>query len=309
MRLAPAPFSHAGPKNHFDKDKADIKNRAQTAIEDARKRHAAEKATLAFSRIMILHKATPCPSADEEASIDRWMKELVGLSLKSVAAPSSEFGSAHHALMAANSKDKIFDLTIQAIRLVHVRRTMARVSGAAGAPSDNYKLLLEKLPKAHFRRPFVMLDRLNAILAVGYQVRERKLDGKSIRVLDNEALRTAKEYLTTVKALFDKSPSAAQGNATSTLFAASAQSLSDDLLEETKLHLARAVSLYHSLDLHDLTSEWSDLLQSTLRLKNKPSMTLGDSDALLGQVLTVKSYALSMSGNQASGVSEGHSLL
>jgi len=162
-----------GPKNHFDKDKADIKNRAQSALEDAKKRHATEKATLAFSRIMIFHKTMPCPSAEEESLIDQKTRELVELSLKFTAVSSSDFGSAHHALTAAsqvssidnkkaNSGDKIFNLTLQAIRLVHVRRAISKVSGIANVFTDNYKVLLEKLPKLHFRRPFVMLDRLNA---------------------------------------------------------------------------------------------------------------------------------------------------
>jgi len=152
--------------------------------------------------------------------------------------------------------------------------------------------------------PNTTLSFLSRLLAAEYQVREQKLDSKSISQLDNEALKIAKEYLTTVKSFFDKPPSITQGNrdTNSTLFAASTQSLSNDLLEETKLHLARAVSLYHSLDLHELTSEWSSLLQSILQLKNQARMSLEDSDVLLGQVMTVKSYALSMSGNHTSGV-------
>ena len=140
-----------GTKNHFEKDKADIKNRAQSALEDAKKRHAAEFATLEFSRIMIFHKTMPCPSQEEESLIDNKMQDLVEL---------SDFGSAQHVLTAANqlassvngkskSNEKIFDLALQAIRLVHVRRTISKVSdtGKTNSYADNYKLLLEKCPE------------------------------------------------------------------------------------------------------------------------------------------------------------------
>ena len=183
-------FISIGPQNHFDKDKADIKNRAQAALKDTKKRHAAEKVTLAFSRIMIFHKTMPRPSPEEESLIDKKMRELVELSLKFTAVSSSDFGSAQHAVTndsKAKSNDKIFDLTLQAIRLVHGRRTISKISDASNETNsyaDNYKVLLDKLPKNHFRRPFVMLDRLNAMLAAEYQVRERKLDNKYIRQLE-----------------------------------------------------------------------------------------------------------------------------
>ena len=193
--------SYLGPRNHFDKDKADIKNRAQTAQEDVSKRHNAEKATLVFSRIMILHKSSP--SSEDESIIDQKMKDLVEL-------VSNSFGSAQFTALNASDKstDKIFGLALEAIRRVHVRRTVSKVSGTNDAAnqanstySDNYKLLLDKLPKAHFRRPFVMLDKLNAMLAVEFQVRENKLgEAKSITQLDKEALQIAKDFLAMVKA-------------------------------------------------------------------------------------------------------------
>jgi len=245
----------------------------------------------------------------------------VELWLKSKAASSSEFGSAQHAVLnagnpnssaegKANNNDKIFNLTLQAIRVVHVRRTVSKVRNAdpSGVFHDNYKLLLEKMPKTHFRRPFIMLDRLNAMLAAAYEVRERissksvAPDTKAIEKMENEALRLAREYLE----FFDKA--ASMGNRDTTLFVASTQSLSNELFEETKLHFARAVSLYHSLDLHKLCAEWSDLLQRILQLRRQGSISLEDADVLLGQVMTVKAYALSMSGNHASGVSKSRVL-
>ena len=292
-------LSYLGPRNHFDKDKADIKKRAQTAQEDVSKRHLCEKATLAFSRIMILHKSSP--SSEDESIIDHKMKDLVEL-------VSSSFGSAQFAALNASDKstDKIFGLTLEAIRRVHVRRTVSKVSGTNDAANqtnsthpDNYKLLLDKLPKAHFRKPFVMLDKLNAMLAVEFQVREKKLgEAKSIIQLDKEALRLAKEFLAIVKA-----SAGGNGDNGSTLFSASNQSLNNDLFEETKHHFSKAVSLYHSLEAHDMCAQWSGLLESIIQLNTKAGLSLEDTDVLLGQVMTVKAYAQTMSGNQAPGVS------
>lgn len=288
-----------GPRNHFDKDKADIKNRAQTAQEDVSKRHTAEKATLAFSRIMILHKSSP--SSEEESIIDQKMKDLVEL-------VSSSFGSAPFAALNASDKgtEKLFGLALEAIRRVHVRRTVAKVSGTNDAVnqtndtySDNYKLLLDLLPKAHWRRPFVKLDQLNAILAAQFQVRKNKPgEAKSITRMDNEALQLAKDFLEVVKASAGR-----KDDNESSLFAASNQSLNNELFDKTKHHFSKAVSLYHSLEAHEMCAQWSELLQSIIQLNNKAGIPLEDTDVLLGQVMTVKAYAQTMSGNQATGVS------
>ena len=264
------------------------------AQEDVSKRHL-----LAFSRIMILHKSSP--SSEDESIIDHKMKDLVEL-------VSSLFGSAQFAALNASDKstDKIFGLTLEAIRRVHVRRTVSKVSGTNDAANqtnsthpDNYKLLLDKLPKAHFRKPFVMLDKLNAMLAVEFQVREKKLgEAKSITQLDKEALQIAKDFLAIVKA-----NAGGNGDNGSTLFSASNQSLNNDLFEETKHHFSKAVSLYHSLEAHDMCAQWSELLESIIQLNTKAGLSLEDTDVLLGQVMTVKAYAQTMSGNQAPGVS------
>jgi hypothetical protein len=303
-----------GSINHFEKDASDIINRAQTAREDARSRHAAEKATLAFSRIMIFHRTMPGPCHQEESLIDQLIRDLVELSFDF---SSPVLGSAQHGLSAANgllsstsSTAKgnwgIFDLALRAIRLVHVRRAISKVSGAVGETisyADHYKLLLEKFPKANVRRPFIMLDKLNAVLAVEHQVRKRQFDARAIDQLDTEALEIAKEFLETMKTFVDKSLSVARSNTDTTLFVASAQSLSNDLFEESKIHFARAVSLYHSLDAHTMCAQWSELLMSILHLKHTSSPSLEDSDVLVGQIMTVKAYSLSMSGSHASGVS------
>jgi hypothetical protein len=175
-------------------DKNDIKNRAQTAREDARKRHGVEKATLAFSRVCLYSKSMPCPSAKEESLVDKYLKDMAELSLK-FTAPSSSFGSTQHVInttgqsSSGDNTAKIFELTLQAIRVVHVRRTTASISGTISHVCiDNYKVLLKTLRTNHTRRPFVMLDRLHAMLAVKYQAQERKLGSNSVDQLDSRTL-------------------------------------------------------------------------------------------------------------------------
>jgi hypothetical protein len=288
-----------GSRNHFENDKSDIKNRVQTAIEDARSRHAAEKATLSFSRIMTYNKTLPSPSLEEESVIDQKIRDLVELSLDITQNQFTSGGS------KVKGNSEVFNLALHAVRLVHVRRIVSKASGATsgtGSCADTYKYLLDKLPKSHFRRPFVMVDKLNAMLAIEYQVRERKFDTKVIEQLDTEALATAKELLETIKSCLEKSTSKSRDYET-TLFATSAHlPLGNELFEQAKIHLARAVSLYHASDAHTMCAQWSDLLQRILQMEQNSSMST-DSDLLIGHVMTVKAYALSMSGNLDSGVS------
>ena len=66
-----------------------------------------------------------------------------------------------------------------------------------------------------------------------------------------------------------------------------------------KLHFTHTVSFYHTVVLHDLKYQLSELLQHILQLK----VSLEDLDELLVQGMTVKAYDLSMSANNAYDVS------
>ena len=66
-----------GPKKQ---DKLDIKSRASTVRANAKTRHAQEKATLAFCRLMIYNKVRPKPSTGEETMIDKLICEMADLS-------------------------------------------------------------------------------------------------------------------------------------------------------------------------------------------------------------------------------------
>jgi hypothetical protein len=90
-------------------DKIDIKTRASTVRANAKKRHAHEKATLAFCRIMIYHKALPHPSGDEEEQIDTLIRELVELSWMYIKTKGSTVFSTQHALSIAGYDGKSID--------------------------------------------------------------------------------------------------------------------------------------------------------------------------------------------------------
>lgn len=286
--------------NHFEKDASDIKTRSIIALDDARSRHDAEKATLAFSRIMILHKAIPNPSQVEESLIDKHIRDLMDLSLCVSSSSTSKSSSSSK----TKGNGDIFEMALRAIRQVYVRRAVSEMSGAVSSSvtyTDNYSLFLDNSIKMHnIRRPFIMLDKLNAMLgmlAIQYIVRDRKCATNSISRLDSEAILIAKEFIEMVTTFVGN------GNSDTTLFVTSNQSLSNELFEESKIHFSRAVSLYHSLNAHHECAQWSDLLIHFLNLKQTTILSLEDSDVLLGQVMAVNAYAQSMSGSHAEGVS------
>jgi hypothetical protein len=72
-------FSESAIEGPKQQDKLDIKARASTVRANAKKRHAQEKSTLAFCRLMIYHKVQPHPSAEEELHIDKLIIELADL--------------------------------------------------------------------------------------------------------------------------------------------------------------------------------------------------------------------------------------
>ena len=80
-----------GPKKQ---DKLDIKSRASTVRANAKSRHAQEKATLAFCRLMIYHKMPPNPGTEEESIIDQLICEMTDL-CKSIKTSNSTVLPAH----------------------------------------------------------------------------------------------------------------------------------------------------------------------------------------------------------------------
>jgi hypothetical protein len=146
-----------------------------------------------------------------------------------------------------------------------------------------------------------LLDRLNAFLTARYLAD----DSMHSRLLDNESLNLAREYIEVATPFFDKS--SARGNSSisdTTLFVASNQAMFSELFHETKAALARAVSLYHSTDEHMLCAQYAEMLETILKLTDSTDFSDYENiNAQVGEVIAVKSYALSMSGSSADAVS------
>jgi len=289
-----------GPKKQ---DKSDIKSRAQTARILANGRHAKEQATLAFSRIMIFHKTLPSPTEEEEAFIDSKIRELVDLAWEYKNNPPimHAISSADQISTDDNSSDSdhIFKITLQAIRVVHIRRILSKSANRSDCDLNPYKAITNKFQNTH-RQPFILLDQLNAILTAQYKIRQDECDESSRSWLDKEAMKMAHEFMDIAKSTFQKSSSIDKGgrDCNSTLFIPRDQLFRNQLLQDTKIHFARAVSLYYASKDYKLCVHWSDLLYNVLKI-NSTQVSLEEEDALLNQVLSVKAFSQSMSGDEA----------
>ncbi len=292
-----------GPKKQ---DKRDIKSRAQTAQMNSNSRHAKEQATLAFSRIMVFHKTLPCPTKEEEAFIDAKIGELVELAWKYKNEPADmrAISSANQISTDDDSSDSdhIFKITLQAIRVVHIRRILSKATKRCDYGSTPYKSILNKFQNTH-RRPFILLDQLNAILTAQYKVRQDECNEGSRTWLDKEAMTMANEFIDIVTDAFKQSSSTDIGSRdyNTTLFVPRDQLLRNQLLQDTKIHFARAVSLYHASKDYKLCAHWSDLLHNVLKI-NCVDVSLDEENALLNQVLLVKAFSQSMCGDDAMGM-------
>ena len=217
-----------------------------------------------------------------------------------------------------------FDLALTACRITRVRRLTSRVAtaGREGAMDAScgglnpYNVLLDKYPKTRPKHLFIMFDQLSAILSTVQATRE-KVQGmaevKSPTWLDKLALEVARGCFEELEISPSSTAASQNTSSSSTLFVNldSARDLRLNCLREAKRHFARAVSLYRSTDFsHGTVAQWADLFISVLRLFQKERDMAGslggslpsqrDSDQVLAEVMAVKAYALSMSGNYAS---------
>ena len=166
---------------------------------------------------------------------------------------------------------------------------------------DPYKVLLDKLPKSDSRRPFVLLDRLNALLTARFQ-----MEGKTSTnlALDHESLHLAQEFTDTVKTMFEQTQKATgRDSSETTLFVDSSKTIRQKIFEDAKAHFARGVSLYHSSNAHTLCAEYAGMLEQILGLSHQTSYDFQNDNSQLGEVIAIKAYALSMSGKSAEAVS------
>ena len=259
------------------KDKADIKNRSQTALTKSRHIHSREKAMLSSRKIQLLNDN---PSKEDERCIDDQLSSMVDLVSKKEESTLVE---------TSVEKDEILKLTLQTIRSVHVKRNMSGNRG--GAALDPYRLMFDKLSKSHQLRPFVVLDKLSAILSIAFGVRQRKLEHE-YESIDQEALILADQYLSSFK----------RDNAltTDTTLFVTNNSMKTELLNVAKEQFALAVSLYHSWDVYEICAKWASMLKD-IHETSKVSPEHGE-DPILAEVLSVLAHSLSMIGSHAEGV-------
>ena len=185
--------------------------------------------------------------------------------------------------------------TLDAIRVVKVRRILAGSSSQNEHEASNlYDLLLESLPKSDSRRPFILLDRLNAMLTARFQMEGSE---SSCHSFDKENLLLAREYIAIMKSSFGQSSSRGNNDA-SMLFVDSSKAIHDELIQDSKTYFARAVSLYHSSNAFELCAEYAEMLETVLGAGQHTD----DFEMQIGEVLAIKAYAQSMIGETVEAV-------
>lgn len=221
------------------------------------------------------------PSETDERCIDDQLRFMIELLPKKQEISLVEKNFEH---------DQILTITLQAIRSVYVRRRMKDDCNQHNSSPDPYGLIIDQLPKSHPVRSIVLLDKLSGVLSIAFEVRKKSIDSGSI---DQDAIILAEEYLSSFKR---DDPLTTD----TTLFVDAKISKKMELVEEAKVQMSRAVSLYHSYNAYEMTSRWASFLKDLLE-SGKTSSEHSE-DPILAEVLSVLAYSLSMSGNLAHGM-------
>jgi hypothetical protein len=239
--------------------------------------------------------------------------------------------------MTEQSSDEMFEgLLLRAAREIRSRRLVATntVTNDSSCIGNPYETMLEKIDKRHPKHLFVVLDHLRAVLTAIQMLRE-KHDNDSIIYsagdidLDALALSIAKQYTLGFKAHQQSPPSTGASASESTLFAGpsgatSSKSVRLSLLQESTTQFSRALALYHVADdRHEICHKWADLLIDSMEQlrdmggsggtaaaassgANNGSVDLFGSkqsmDGALAELLSIKAYALSASGEHTQGL-------
>lgn len=154
-------------------------------------------------------------------------------------------------------------------------------------PADPYKVLLDKISKTDARHPFILLDRMNALLNARFSFQEH-----DVGRLDEESLHLARDFTASLKTLLGSSFN--DSTSDSTLFADSTKSMRQDLFKDSKAYFARGLSLYHSSNAHTICAEYAQMLEAILRLTVQSNYSdFENTNAQLGEVIAIKAYALS----------------
>ena len=263
-------------------DRNDMRNRSDTAVTKGRHIHSWQKAVLSSYRIKLYNDN---PSEEDERCIDRQLRSMVEL-----------VSEREDITLVGESmrENNILKLVLKTLRSVHTRRMMLYLSNVkeyGNEPEpDTYQIMFDQLSRGHQLRPSVVLDKISAILHVSSEVRRRKLDGV-FHSIDQEVIILADQFLSSLK---HETPS------DTTLFVDTKNVMKTELINDAKEQFARAVSLYHSWDAHEMCAKWARMMKD-LHEKNRVASEHGEGHLQAG-VLSLLGFSLSMSGNHAEGM-------
>jgi len=258
---------------------------------------------------------------------------LGGGSIASMTMMASSGSKTKRKMTEQGSDDLFGGLLLRAAREIRSRRLVATntVTNDSSCIGNPYETLLDKVDKRHPKHLFVILDHMRAVLSAIQMLRE-KHDNDSIVYsagdidLDALALSIAKQYIKGFKAHRQSLSSAGASASESTLFAgpsSAAKNLRRSLLQESITQFSRALALFHSADdRHEICHQWADLLIGSMQQlrdmegsdgicsaggnSNGQSVDLFASqqsmDGTLAELLSIKAYALSASGEHTLGL-------
>lgn len=260
---------------------------------------------MAFSRIMLDHQSTPCPTKDEEGRIDDRLKELAALSVKF-------FGAARENYPQVKTLDTdtpsgeydAFKLALTAASGIRVRRLLAAAQqGDMESLNEHnpYNVLLTHYADTHPLRGFIIVNHLNSLLVciqTAYD-KTRQLHTNAVSELNKICLTVGKELLTFLQSTENQT----KPRHGSTLFPTSDSG--GALLTRSLAQFARALSFYRDKEDHFFVVHWAEILlqalQASTRNMDMSTASEGHPDKqqetqqAIADTMAVKAYALCMS--------------
>ena len=304
-------------------DKVEIKTRVEAMFCEEKRSELKEYINLAFTRIKLYQGS--------EDQVDNQFKRLVELSLQLVEMGEDRYYSSQMLLPGAvqgnDSEERgiigsdAFHVMLRAAREIRTRRLVA------GAPSivagkcvsgmtDPYQNLLDRLGPCHSKIPLVVLDSMSAILTAIQILRQKAFIGleSTMTELDELALSVANRYLESFNTLNGSSLALSSPDGTTVFQSNPLEEMREMLLERARATFSRALALYHgSDDKINICHRWADHLIATLEHfqdKDKRAhqadyftgQTQSASEEILVEVLAIKAYCLSESGEYNQGL-------
>ena len=320
-----------GPKQQ---DKADIKARIEAARHREKQTELKERANLAFNKITLLHRASSL-GRENGHKVDAEFKTLQqmvlslspddassgpslggGNSMASVTTMMASSGTKRKMTEQGGSEEMFGGLLLRAAREIRSRRLLATntVTNDSSCLGNPYETLLEKVDKRHPKHLFVILDHMRAVLTAIQKLSEKHGNDSIVYSagdidLDALALSIAKQYIKGFQAHQQSLSSTGASASESTLFAGPSSATKDlcrSLLQESITQFSRALSLYHVADdRHEICHQWADLLIDSMQQLRDMEGNDGSQqsmDGTLAELLSIKAYALSASGEHTLGL-------